>query len=155
MRAPDFWDKPPTVFDIRQLLLGPLGRLYGAATAKRLTKGTPYRADIPVICIGNLNAGGTGKTPTVIWMAEALRDLGHEPHIISRGYGGSLEGPVQVNPSRHRAQHVGDEPLLLAAFAEVWVSKDRAAGAEAAVAAGATVLILDDGFQNPSVAKDL
>ena len=156
MRAPDFWHKPPGVFDPRSALLSPLGHLYAGATARRLKKTEQeFRPGVPVICIGNLNAGGTGKTPTVIWMAERLRDFGHEPHIISRGYGGSLDGPVQVQPGQHRARHVGDEPLLLAAFAEVWVSRDRAAGARMAVEAGATVLILDDGFQNPSVAKDL
>lgn len=155
MRAPEFWDKPPGTFDIRAALLSPLGRLYAGATARRMTSDPGFRPDVPVICVGNLNAGGTGKTPTVIWMAEALRDLGHEPHIISRGYGGTLDGPVQVQPGKHKARHVGDEPLLLAAFAEVWVSKDRAAGAKLAVEAGATALILDDGFQNPSVQKDL
>ncbi|MBE1285276.1 MAG: tetraacyldisaccharide 4'-kinase [Rhodobacteraceae bacterium] len=154
MRAPEFWDKPPSNIDPRAVILSPLGHLYAAATARRVATAPQYKAPVPVICVGNLNAGGTGKTPTVIWLAEALRDMGHEPHIVSRGYGGTLEGPVRIDPARHKARHVGDEPLLLAAFAEVWVAKDRAAGAQQAAEAGATVLILDDGFQNPSVAKD-
>lgn len=154
MRAPGFWDTAPDQLDMRARLLAPVGRLYAAATARRVASVTGVKLDVPVICIGNLNAGGTGKTPTVIWMIEQLRDAWHETHVVTRGHGGSLEGPVRVDPSKHTAAQVGDEPLLLAAFAEVWVAKDRAAGARAASEAGATVILLDDGFQNPSVAKD-
>jgi len=152
-RAPEFWHLPHP--DWRARTLQPLGALYAMATAWRLANGAPITLGIPAICVGNINAGGTGKTPTVMAVVEHLRGLFHEPHIVSRGYGGTLEGPVRVDPAKHKAVDVGDEPLLLAAFAEVWVARDRAAGARAAQDAGASVVVFDDGFQNPVVRYDL
>lgn len=154
MRPPEFWNRPPGVFDLRACALSPLGALYARATAARLRKGTALQATVPVICVGNLNAGGTGKTPTVIWLMEQLGAAGHSVHVVSRGYGGRLDGPVQVDPRHHSAADVGDEPLLMAAFGEVWVAKERSAGVEAAANSGASVILMDDGFQNPSVTKD-
>ncbi|AJE45105.1 tetraacyldisaccharide 4'-kinase [Celeribacter indicus] len=154
MREPRFWSNPKERPGWQAGLLSPLAALYARATARRVAQ-DGYKAGIPVICIGNINAGGTGKTPTTIALAQRLIARGQRPHVVSRGYGGRLEGPVRVDERRHDADAVGDEPLLLSAFAPVWVAKDRAAGVRAAEAAGASVVLLDDGLQNPSVRKDL
>lgn len=151
MRPPTFWYRAPGAL---ATVLRPLGWLTAALTSRRVAQ-PGYRAGVPVICVGNLNAGGTGKTPTVIAVVQMLTARQVRVHVVTRGYGGRLAGPVQVDPLRHGAEDVGDEPLLLVAFSPVCVAKDRATGVRAAEVAGAEVIVLDDGFQNPSVTKDL
>lgn len=155
MRPPAFWDAPPDKPGLWPRVLSPLGVLYAGLTAQRLAIGAPVTANVPVICVGNVNAGGTGKTPTVIALMQILSGMGITAHVVSRGYGGSLVGPVRVDPKTHGADEVGDEPLLLSAFGPVWVSRNRAEGAHASVESGAQAILLDDGLQNPGLHKDL
>jgi len=151
MREPRFWRRGGNPWPAR--LLSPAGALYGAVTILRRWSHRPYRAPVRVVVAGGVTLGGAGKTPLALELAELL--AAQRPHFLSRGYGGSEAGPLRVDPSCHGAKDVGDEPLLLAATAPTWVARDRAAGAKAAAAAGAGLIILDDGFQNPFLAKDL
>ncbi len=151
MRDPAFWWRPP---GIAAGLLAPLAAPYGAIAAWRLAQ-SGRAVGIPVVCVGNLTVGGAGKTPTAIAVADLLHAAGRRPFLLSRGYGGSLKGPVQVDMAMHRAADLGDEPLLLVRTAPTIVAADRVAGAEAARAAGADVVVMDDGFQNPSLEKNL
>ena len=150
--APAFWADPPGV--LANLLL-PIGAAWDAVGRLRQALSRPYCPPVPVVCVGNLVAGGAGKTPVALAMTADLAARGVEVHIVSHGYGGRLRGPVRVDPARHDAAAVGDEALLLAARAPCWVARDRSAGVRAAVGAGAGVVLLDDGFQNPTVAKTL
>ncbi len=151
MRAPDFWrDDPPS---IRARLLMPIGAVYGALTAARMRR-AGASAGVPVICVGNFTAGGAGKTPTAIAVARMLLAQGERPVFLTRGHGGRLAGPVAVEAGLHGHADVGDEPLLLAEVAPTIVSRDRIAGARACREAGASVIVMDDGLQNPSLRKD-
>ena len=134
--------------------LSPLAALYGRVAASRMAKAEAYRSRLPVICIGNFTAGGGGKTPTAIAVATLLKGMGRKPAFLTRGYGGAAKGLVQVSEGQSAAE-VGDEPLLLASVAPTVVSADRVSGAKAIEASDADVIVMDDGFQNPSLAKDL
>lgn len=153
MRPPAFWDAAPGRQDWKSRALAPLSWAYARATAARVAR-PGYRAGIPVISVGNLTAGGAGKTPTAIALVERLTAGGIAAHVVTRGYGGRLPGPVRVEPGMS-ATDVGDEPLLLSAFAPVWVAKDRAQGVREAEASGAEVVVLDDGHQTAGLQRDL
>jgi tetraacyldisaccharide 4'-kinase len=140
---------------ITRALLRPLSWIWAAVTARRIARAQPFDPGVPVICVGNLTLGGAGKTPVARELIRRLRARGVEACVLSRGYGGSLAGPFRVEPERHSSTEVGDEPLMLAAEAPVFVARDRAAGAAAAVAEGAQVLVMDDGHQNPALKKAL
>ncbi|MCB4769908.1 tetraacyldisaccharide 4'-kinase [Ancylobacter sp. Lp-2] len=152
MRAPSFWWRPER--SLAAHLLSPLGAVVGRVAARRMRE-PGVSLGVPVICIGNPTVGGAGKTPTALYLARRLARRGHRPSILTRGYGGRVEGPIQVDPVRHRALEVGDEPLLLAGVAPTYVARERPRGLALAVADGADVVLMDDGFQNPSVAKTL
>ena len=149
MRPPAFWNDAGAP---EGRLLAPAGWLY--ARLSRPGRGRARRAPVPVVCIGNAVLGGAGKTPVSLAVAGRLAAAGHRPHFLSRGYGGRLRGPVRVDPAAHGAGDVGDEPLLLARAAPAWVARNRPAGALAAAGAGASIVVMDDGFQNGSLARD-
>jgi tetraacyldisaccharide 4'-kinase len=150
MREPAFWWRAASV---AAALLAPPAMAYGAIAALRLAR-SGHRAGVPVVCIGNLTVGGAGKTPLALAVTGMLKAAGETPFLMSRGYGGRLAGPLRVDPARHVAREVGDEPLLLARAAPTIVARDRVKGAKAAIAGGASLIVMDDGFQNPSLQKD-
>ena len=150
MRTPSFWSHKNFI----STLLSPLGFLYAAATAYRIKFGHSSKVGRPVICIGNLTAGGTGKTPVAISMAKLLQEKGKNPFFVSRGYGGKLKD-LLVDNHKHTAEEVGDEPLLLSQQAPVVINSDRYLAAQKALKSGAEIIIMDDGFQNPGLYKDL
>ncbi|BCB20866.1 tetraacyldisaccharide 4'-kinase [Bosea sp. ANAM02] len=152
LRAPRFWWRETPTLLAR--LLQPLGHLYGQITLRRMRR-PGADAGLRVICVGNFIAGGAGKTPTAIAIARLLAERGEKPFVLMRGYGGRLAGPVEVDPDRHRAADVGDEPLLMARHARTVIARDRVAGARLARGLGASLVVMDDGLQNPSLLKQL
>ncbi|MGA0608238.1 tetraacyldisaccharide 4'-kinase [Phenylobacterium sp. VNQ135] len=151
LATPRWWySRDRRVMPMTRGLLTPLSWVWTGVTARRIARARPADAGVPVICVGNVTMGGAGKTPVVREIARRL-----DAHVLTRGYGGREAGPLRVDPTRHDADDVGDEPLMLATDLPVWVSRDRAAGARAAAEAGARVIVMDDGHQNPSVRKAL
>jgi tetraacyldisaccharide 4'-kinase len=150
MREPAFWHRPSSW---KSHLLRPLAAFYGAVAAKRLQR-NGFDAGVPVLCVGNYHMGGAGKTPAVLALVTMLRELGETPIVLSRGYGGRLRGPVMVDRTRYNAADVGDEPLMMAAHVPVAVSRDRVDGVALARSQRASLILMDDGFQNPAIAKD-
>jgi tetraacyldisaccharide 4'-kinase len=140
---------------VSRVLLTPLSWIWAAATARRMARTAPLDPGVPVISVGNLTVGGSGKTPVVREVLARLRRAGLDAHGLSRGYGGREKGPLRVDPAHHTADQVGDEPLMLSVDTPIWIARDRPAGALAAVAAGAGALVLDDAHQNPTLKKTL
>ena len=154
-KEPDFWYPAGKGPSLRSLLLLPVGALFDGVSRLRRLAISPKSVDVPVICVGNLVAGGVGKTPVAVAVAERIKAKGFRPFFLSRGYGGSVSGPKKVDVMVDTASEVGDEPLLLARRFPTIVSRDRPAGAALAIREGADCIVMDDGFQNPSLKKDL
>ncbi len=156
LSTPRWWYvRGPTPAPVSRALLTPLSWIWAAATARRMARAVPLDPGAPVISVGNLTVGGSGKTPIVRELLARLRRGGLDAQGLARGYGGRERGPLRVDPLSHTADEVGDEPLMLSVEAPIWIARDRAAGAQAAVAAGAEVLVLDDAHQNPALKKTL
>lgn len=154
-REPSWWYSAQPGWQARAL--SPIAEVYAYFARRRVINAQPYRSRLPVICVGNFTAGGTGKTPMALAVADIVQSLGREPWFLSRGYGGRLDGQERVDPARHSAAEVGDEPLLLAARAPTVISRNRALGAEFIErhAPENAVIIMDDGLQNPALSKNL
>jgi tetraacyldisaccharide 4'-kinase len=154
-REPGWWYRTQPSLIARAL--APVASVYGAIAVRRIHKAPSYRSPIPVVCIGNFTAGGTGKTPFALWLAERLQTRGLSVVFLTRGYGSTVRTEMSVDLSRHSAAEVGDEAMLLARAGPVMVSPDRAAGAKAILAEfpSAAVILMDDGLQNPALHKDL
>ena len=156
MKAPEFWnhksgrESAPVI----RTILSPIGWIYGKFVSKSINNSIEYDSGVPVICVGNATLGGTGKTPVTIYILKSLRRLGLNAVGLTRGYGGQEKGPILLN-DKHTSIDVGDEPLLLAEHAPVWVSAGRDDGAKAAVSNGASIIIMDDGHQNQLLKKSL
>ena len=155
MLAPKFWYPENNEKSISSAVLVPLGYIYSLLSKFRMLKSVQKQFDIPIVCIGNLNVGGTGKTPTTIAAAQFLLEKDYNVHVVSRGYGGTAKGPLFINDKEYSANEVGDEALMLSAFAPTWVADKRSAGIKNAISKGAEIILLDDGFQDPSFYKDL
>jgi tetraacyldisaccharide 4'-kinase len=155
LTTPRWWYTEDRGSLVLRIVLTPVSWVWAWATARRIANARPVDVGCPVICIGNLTVGGAGKTPVAREVLRRLRAGGIDAHGLSRGYGGRLQEPTRVDPSVHDAADVGDEPLMLARDFPIWVAKDRVAGAKAARAAGAEVIVLDDGHQNPDLRKAL
>lgn len=154
-KTPAFWyDAAAPLAAQKATLLSPFAALYGFAVRQRFDLYYPVPLARPVVCVGNPVAGGAGKTPVVLSLVDLLKARGYNPHLLTRGYGGSEAGPLQVSPGRDTAEDVGDEALLLVTKAPTWVSRNRALGAQEAIDTGANIIVMDDGYQNPSIYKD-
>ncbi len=159
MREPFFWSvtdkRSRAAAPMSKLLMTPLSMIYRWAGERRIRDTIPEDVGIPVVCIGNLTLGGAGKTPITLVVRNYFSKKGIRVASLSRGYRGSLEGVHRVDPARHTAAEVGDEPLMLSKSGESWVSQDRPAGARAIKAAGVEIIVMDDGHQNPTLKKSL
>lgn len=153
MREPWFWRSDTIAAKVISAVLSPAGYVYDLGQHIRWRITRPARADIPVICIGNATLGGVGKTPFAIMLCDLLSEEGLNCAFLTRGYGGGEPGPLRVDVDKHSHEQVGDEALLLARHGATWVSRDRVAGAKAAAKDGTDVIIMDDGFQNPTIEK--
>lgn len=160
MKAPYFWsaDLDPRSREaapLTRFLLTPVSMIYLWALRRKLARAQPQTAPVPVICIGNLTAGGAGKTPVTEAIRNRINSAGLRAASLSRGHGGAERGPLKVDPARHTYRDVGDEPLLLAQSGEAWIGRERPEAARAMAADGARIILMDDGHQNPSLHKDL